>query len=172
MRVVADDHAVDPDRVRRVILFRVHPLVQQQQERPLLLDDDRERLPPVGEAVDHFIVEAIGRQQPSELLEIRLFTSDDGAVRTDVLLVDDRLEAACELGRDLALEILEIARIDRPAPLELRPRQRLRRIELVDHRIPSTRNSVSSRRAMSRRTSGHPPSRNTSSGRAAPHPMV
>ena len=48
--VVADDQAVDPDGVRRVILIRVHPLVQQQQLRRLPLHDQHQAVAAIGEA--------------------------------------------------------------------------------------------------------------------------
>jgi hypothetical protein len=131
--VVADDHAVDPHRVRRVILIGVHPLVQQQQPRRLVPHHDHEAVDPVGHAAEHLNRHLANVDQPAEAREVRHLTRDDGAVGTDVLLVDERIEAAGQLRGDFLLQPARVALADRPATLQLGPGERLGRFDVVRH---------------------------------------
>ena len=117
--------------MRRVILIRVHPLVEQQQLRRVPLHDQHQAVAAVGEAGDHVGLQAAGVDDAAEALEMRHLAGDDRAVGADVLLVHEWIEAARELGGDFRLEPFQVAGTDRPAALQFRPGERFRRLDVV-----------------------------------------
>ena len=66
----------------------------------------------------------------AEALDVRHLARHDRAVRADVLLVDERIEATRELRGDLGLEIAEVVRTNRAATLQLGPGERFERFEV------------------------------------------